>query len=172
MVREGDCKWLGLLGVTSEERIAKPLYGLTPVSRVRIPLSPPLPSLSITYKSVIPTLIPVSVKGHRWPTGKLTSRREFKHCMERGITPSSSLRTAASSLILCTSTASRNIIQKVLTTSSGTKAPGVVACQWPQRRGCRRTPANEGSRAERDQSRCGCDPRERQRPSVARGICG
>ena len=24
-----DCKWLGLLGVVPEERIAKPLYGLT-----------------------------------------------------------------------------------------------------------------------------------------------
>ncbi len=38
-------------------RFAKPLYGLTPVPRVRIPPSPPLPLLSSTCKLVIPTLI-------------------------------------------------------------------------------------------------------------------
>jgi hypothetical protein len=32
---------LGLRGVASKKRIAKPLYGLTPVPRVRIPPSPP-----------------------------------------------------------------------------------------------------------------------------------
>jgi hypothetical protein len=32
---------LVLRGVTSEQRIAKPLYGPKPVSRVRIPPSPP-----------------------------------------------------------------------------------------------------------------------------------
>src|SRR5208282_3965669 len=42
-------------------RFAKPLYGLTPVPRVRIPPSPPLLLLSSTCKSVIPTLIPVPV---------------------------------------------------------------------------------------------------------------
>jgi len=38
---EDYCKLLRWLGFTSAEIIAKPLYGLTPVPRVRIPPSPP-----------------------------------------------------------------------------------------------------------------------------------
>ena len=37
---------------------AKPLYGLTPVPRVRIPPSPPLFLFSVSYMLVIPSLIP------------------------------------------------------------------------------------------------------------------
>src|SRR5271169_2416393 len=44
-------------------RFAKPLYGLTPVPRVRIPPSPPLLLLSGTCKLVIPTLIPSWIGG-------------------------------------------------------------------------------------------------------------
>jgi hypothetical protein len=38
--------------------IAKPLYGLTPVPRVRIPPSPPLHLFSACYMLVIPHMIP------------------------------------------------------------------------------------------------------------------
>src|ERR1035438_5009049 len=58
-MREYDCKALGLQSSATEQTIAKPLYGLTPVPRVRIPPSPPLP-LSSSYATVIPTLIPES----------------------------------------------------------------------------------------------------------------
>jgi len=53
-----DCKSLRLLGVAMEQTIAKPLYGLTPVPRVRIPPSPPVPTFSSTYNSLNRGLLP------------------------------------------------------------------------------------------------------------------
>jgi hypothetical protein len=48
---ERDCKLLGLLGIAREQRIAKPLYGLTPVPRVRIHPSPPRSLAAENFRS-------------------------------------------------------------------------------------------------------------------------
>ena len=59
-------------------RFAKPLYGLTPVPRVRIPPSPPLLLLSSTCKPVIPTLSPrvylfvIPQRSSVWPYGAMS----------------------------------------------------------------------------------------------------
>jgi hypothetical protein len=55
---ESDCKPLKTSEGGENDPFAKPLYGLTPVPRVRIPPSPPLLLLSGVYESVIPILIP------------------------------------------------------------------------------------------------------------------
>jgi len=60
LVRECTCKWLELRGVASEQRIAKPLYGLTPVSRVRIPPSPP--DFQLLTRPAIPNAIRLALR--------------------------------------------------------------------------------------------------------------
>ena len=66
-------------------RFAKPLYGLTPVPRVRIPPSPPLPLLSSTCKLVIPTLIPSRWRITSEPpkcnlTKRIQTRKGLRYC--------------------------------------------------------------------------------------------
>jgi hypothetical protein len=86
-----DCKQLGLLGVVPEERIAKPLYGLTPVPRVRIPPSPPVLTISrgLVVRNPTPdsptvsglhrrTLVPFENEYHKCVKG----RREQGHAIE------------------------------------------------------------------------------------------
>ena len=107
---ENACPRRGKLEIRTPERwqsgrmrrFAKPLYGLTPVPRVRIPPSPPVLLFSASYMLVIPALSPWGIlfplphKGAVY--GRMARYRRLRRCLS-GFRPGAVRNTQTSKIL-------------------------------------------------------------------------